>query len=134
MPQSTRSAGLVDAAERRSATSSWKHLHAQPVPCVPVRAFLIFEACLCRRCRARPVPCTLLYICMHYAATGRLGHARITLHAYECARELQTCAQPDLFAVAGVRCAHAHITITNKPRVYDDTSHVRMTQQAIQRA
>ena len=60
------------------------------------------EACSCRHCRARPVPCTPLDICMHYAATGRLEHARMALQAYECARELKTRAQPDSFAVTGV--------------------------------
>ena len=86
------------------------------------------EACSCRHCRARPVPCTLLDICMHYAATGRLEHARIALQAYECARELKTHAQPDSFAVTGVQCALA--LIANMPQAYDDTSHVRRTQQA----
>ena len=58
MPQSTTSAGRVDAAERRSETSQMKRLHAQPVPCVSVRAFLVW-----RRARAVtgvPVPCTPL--------------------------------------------------------------------------
>ena len=67
------------------------------------------EACACRHCRARPVPCTPLDICMHYAATGRLEHARMALQAYECARELKTRAQPDSFAVTGVHvctCTH----------------------------
>ena len=53
MPQSTTSAGRVDAAEHRSATSSWKHLHAQQVPCVPVRAFLVWG----RACDGELVPC-----------------------------------------------------------------------------
>ena len=127
MPQSTTSAGRVDAAERRSATSSCKHLHAPPVPCIPVRAFLGW-----RRARAGtavPIPsCTLLDICMHYAATGRLEHARMALQAYECARDLKTRAQPDSFAVTGVQCALA--IIATMPHAYDDTSQVRMTQQA----
>ena len=65
MPQSTTSAGRVDAAERRSASSSRKHLHAQPVPCIPVRAFLVW-----RRARAGtavPVPSRarpLTYACI----------------------------------------------------------------------
>jgi hypothetical protein len=65
---------------------------------------------------------------MHYAATGRLEHARMTLQAYECARELKTRAQPDSFALTGVQCALA--LIANMPHEYDDTSHVRITQQA----
>jgi len=111
MPQSTTSAGRVDAAERRSASSSRKHLHAQPVPCIPVRAFLVW-----RRARAGtavPVPSRArpLTYGMHYAATasGRLEHARMALQAYECARELKTRAQPDSFAVTGVHvctCTH----------------------------
>ena len=52
----------------------------------------------------------------------------MTLHAYLCARELKTRAQPDSFAVTGVQCAHA--LIANMPQAYDDTSNVRMNQQA----
>ena len=74
------------------------------------------EACSCRHCRARPVPCTLLDICMHYAATGRLEHARMTLHAYETAAKMKTRAQPDSYAVDGVhlpssRTCRMHTTI-----------------------
>ena len=52
----------------------------------------------------------------------------MALQAYECARELKTRAQPDSFAVTGVQCALA--IIATMPHAYDDTSQVRMTQQA----
>ena len=52
----------------------------------------------------------------------------MALQAYECARELKTRAQPDSFAVTGVQCALA--LIATMPHAYDDTSQVRMTQQA----
>ena len=64
------------------------------------------EPCSCRRCRARPVPCTLLDICMYYAATGRLEHARMTLHAYNGAGKMKTRAQPDSYAVTVCTCPH----------------------------
>ena len=54
MPQSTTSAGRVDAAERRSETSQMKHLHAQPVPCISVLAFLVWRRA--RAATAVPVP------------------------------------------------------------------------------
>ena len=86
-----------------------------------------------RRARAGtavPVPSVHApWVCMHYAATRRLEHARITLHVYKCARELKTRAEPDSFKVTAgcVRCALARIA--NMPHAYDDTSHARMTQQ-----
>ena len=52
----------------------------------------------------------------------------MTLHAYECACELQEHAQPDSFAATGVLRALA--LFATMPHAYDDTSHVRMTQQA----
>ena len=65
MPQSTTSAGRVDAAERRSETSQMKHLQAQPVPCVSVRAFLVWRRA--RAVTAVPVPSRarpLTYACI----------------------------------------------------------------------
>ena len=38
-------------------------------------------------CLSRPVHAP--WLSMHYAATRRLEHAHMTVHAYECARELQ---------------------------------------------
>jgi len=97
------------------------------------------EACSCRRCRARPVPCTHLDICMHYAATGRLEHARMTLHAYESAGELKTRAQPDSHAVTVCTCPHReHAACIRRSlragACADDSAGVRMRTRLIAHA
>ena len=51
----------------------------------------------------------------------------MTVHAYECARELQEHAQPDSFAATGVLRALA--LFANMPHAYDGTSHVQLTRQ-----
>ena len=127
MPQSTTSAGRVDAAERRSETSQMKHLHAQPVSCISVLAFLVWRrARAVMPCLSRPVHAP--WLSMHYAATRRLEHAHMTGHAYECVRKLQAHAQPASFAATGVLRALA--LFANMPHAYDDTSHARATRQA----
>jgi hypothetical protein len=52
-----------------------------------------------------PVPCRLLVLCMHYDATCRLEHKRMTLHAYDYSCERKTNALPDSFTLTGVLCA-----------------------------
>ena len=89
------------------------------------------EACSCRHCRARPVPCTPLDICMHYAATGRLEHARMNLHAYETAAKMKTRAQPDSYAVTVCTCPyHEHAACIRRSlragACADDSAGVRM--------
>ena len=52
----------------------------------------------------------------------------MTVHAYECARELQEHAQPGSFAATGVLRALA--LFATMPHAYDDTLHARATRQA----
>ena len=77
-------------------------------------------------CLSRPVHAP--WLSMHYAATRRLEHAHMTVHAYECVRKLQAHAKLDSFAATGVLRALA--LCANKPHAYDDTSHARATRQA----
>jgi len=82
MPQSTTSAGRVDAAERRSETSQMKHLHAQPVPCVSVRAFLVWRRA--RAVTAVPVPSRARPLALH--ALRRYLNAGACSHDSACVR------------------------------------------------
>ena len=115
---------LQSVEERAARASTCTHRPYHAYPCVHFLCGGVLAPAL-----PSPSPhCTLLDICMHYAASGRLEHERITLQAYECAHELKTRAQPDSFAVTGVHVCTC--TYRNMPHAYGDTSQVRMTQQA----
>ena len=86
----------VEVRPARGSTCTHSPYHAYP--CVHFWGGGVLVPAL--PCPSRPVHPPWLR--MHYAATGLLEHARMTLHAYECARELKTRAQPDSFAVTGV--------------------------------
>jgi hypothetical protein len=131
IPQSSSRAPDASTLQSVEVRPARKHLHAQPVPCVPVRAFLGW-----RRARAGtavPIPSrarSLTYACIT-PLVKRLEHARMTLHAHECACERKAHVQPDSFAVTGVLCAIA--LVANMPHTYDDPcrlAHARMIQQA----
>ena len=68
---------------------------------------------------------------MYYAATGRLEHARMTLHAYNGAGKMKTRAQPDSYAVTVCTCPyHEHAACIRRSlragACADDSAGVRM--------
>jgi len=82
------------------------------------------------RARARPVPCRLLGLCIHYDATCRLDHVRMTQHAKDYLLERKTNALPFSFTLTGVLCALE--LVADMPHACDDTcglAHARMTPQ-----
>ena len=114
--------GLAEAPARTGRTVRARAL----VSCVGMGVLMIVPV---------PVPCRLLVLCMHYDATCRLEHKRMTLHAYDYSCERKTNALPDSFTLTGVLCALE--LIADMPHAYDDTcglAHARMTPQNYERA
>ena len=77
-----------------------------------------------------PVPCRLLGLCMHYDATCRLDHVRMTQHAKDYLLERKTNALPFSFTLTGVLCALE--LVADMPHACDDTcglAHARMASQ-----